>query len=96
MSPTSRDSFDISIPEAFCHAACLASLAADKDKENADGSIFCVCCANLCVTNPSGTSGRGCDKNSRSLNLLKRKKFQMWQIREAAIVNYHDTQLICN
>lgn len=48
-----------------------------KDKKkNADGSIFCVCCVNLCVTNPSGTVDRGCDKNSHSLNLLKRKKYQ--------------------
>lgn len=45
-------------------------------KKNADGSIFCVCCVNLCVTNPSGTVDRGCDKNSHSLNLLKRKKYQ--------------------
>lgn len=45
-------------------------------EKNADDSIFCVCRANLCVTNPSGTSGRRCDKNSHSLNLLKRKKYQ--------------------
>jgi len=40
------------------------------------GLIFCICCANLCVTNPSGTLGRECDKNSHSSNLLKRKKYQ--------------------
>lgn len=55
---------------------CYLFQCAQGLKKNADGSIFCVCCANLCVTNPSGTAGRGCDKNSHSLNVLKRKKYQ--------------------
>ena len=55
---------------------CYLFQCAQGFKKIADGSIFCVCCANLCVTNPSGTAGRGCDKNSHSLNVLKRKKYQ--------------------
>lgn len=42
--------------------------------KNADGAIFCVCCANLWVTIPSGIAGMECDKNSYSLYLVKRKK----------------------
>ena len=58
------------------HATFAVCSNVHRDKKNADGSIFCVCRANLCVTNPSGTAGRGCDKNSHSLNVLKRKKYQ--------------------
>lgn len=79
--PTSHDPFNSSIPGHFCLTTSLTLLSVPmcieiKKKKNADGSIFCVCRANLCVTNPSGTAGKRCDKNSHSLNLLKRKKYQ--------------------
>lgn len=77
--PTSHDTFNIYMPGPFCLTTRLTLLSVPMCigvKETADGSIFCVCCVNLCVTNSSGTAGRGCDKNSHSLNLLKQKKYQ--------------------
>lgn len=77
--PTSHDHFNISNTWTFlpyCQFGFAVCCNAHRDKKNADGSIFCVCHANLCVTNPSGTADRRCDKNSYSLNVLKRKKYQ--------------------
>lgn len=72
----SHNSFTISISGLFCLTASLLPAPICIGLKNADGSIFCVCRANLCVTNSSGTAGRRRDKNSFSLNLLKRKKYQ--------------------